>query len=347
MGLKQIWQEIVKWERGNIGNGGFFGRGVPTIMVNQPSQGRTISPEYLEDYKKAHPYQNYPTWADTSHLKYLYEKLQKEKDKGRHYRSDELIRDITRQIEDIVGGTGGGAGGAGGGAGAGGAGGAGAVGGVGAGSGQLAEEIHRQRQEAEAKMEQMYQEAKSSIDAAYEAGLMSETEYNATLTDSREFIEAQTSDLMRRTTEGAYGRVNVGAVRGAARDIEKSRIGHIAAGRRGVIRERGQRQAQAASQRAGGYLDLMSRREIPRYDIPEGFGRGETYTAVTGKPPMTTQPLRPGVPTATPTTPILQPMPLGRYGAPTQPLPPGTPTAQPLRPGIPLRGLQRKRRPNY
>ena len=160
------------------------------------------------------------------------------------------------------------------------------------GGGRLPEEIHRQRQEAEKKAEKQYQETKATIDAAYEAGLMSNEEYQNLLTESRETIESQTADLMRRTTEGAYGQVNIVAWRGGLRGIETSRIGLLAKSRRDISFERTGRRTEAAKEKARGYADLMRTRQIPRFDIPEGFGRGEALTAITGQPSGYTSPTR-------------------------------------------------------
>lgn len=155
------------------------------------------------------------------------------------------------------------------------------IGGDGASS--LPGAIYEQRVGAEQKSEADYERTKQAIEDAYQAGQMSDEEYNRLQTESFESTRAQFGHLRRQTTEGAYGRVNTGALRGEIRDIGVSEIGTLARGRRGIQQERVSRQFGATQFRAGALADLMSRRQIPRLDIPSGFTPQETVTAITGK----------------------------------------------------------------
>ena len=142
--------------------------------------------------------------------------------------------------------------------------------------------IYEQRKEALRKHEADVADAKEAIESAYQEGLMSDEEYQAALTEAREGIEAQFEDLRRREVERGIG-IGVGAMRGGMRRMEMDRMGELGRRRRAIGFERARRGAEAGRFRAGALADLISRREIPRLQLPEAFGRREMYEAITGR----------------------------------------------------------------
>ena len=139
--------------------------------------------------------------------------------------------------------------------------------------------IMKARDDAMEKQEELYQQSKEAIDAAYQMGLMSETEYNNALTSAREGLESQYSNLKTQTTETLYGNVNKGALEGRLQDIDLSRISSLAGADRELYAQMQEQNAQAAKDKAAGYSNLFGQYQIPYPDIPAPTGStGGTYT---------------------------------------------------------------------
>jgi len=150
---------------------------------------------------------------------------------------------------------------------------------------EAAQAIYDAQQEALARQEELYNEAKAAIDAAYTSGLMSDTEYNSLLTSTRETIEAQYTELMSQVSRSyntGYG--PSGAAQTALGNVATDRIGAVAGGDRDVNIAKALQESEAAAARAAGYTNLMSLYDIPYPEIPEGLSSQDLTMALTGTP---------------------------------------------------------------
>lgn len=148
-----------------------------------------------------------------------------------------------------------------------------------------AQTVYKLRQEAEQKSEQEYQQAKSAIDAAFQAGLMTDSQYQDALNESFETTRAQYGVAAQSFTEGAYGQVNVGAVKGQLATLRGEEAEAIGKGERDVRFQRAEQRATAAEKKAAGYQDLYRTREVNMPDIPTDFTQAQHQTALTGQAP--------------------------------------------------------------
>lgn len=165
---------------------------------------------------------------------------------------------------------------------------------IGYGAGRVSsgftEAIRKQKEEAEKKAEAEYQQAKAAIDAAYQAGLMTDTEYQDALNESFKTTRAQYGVAAQGLTESAYGQVNVGAVKGQLATLRGQEAEAIGRGERDVRFQRAEQRATAAEKKAAGYMDLYKTREIPGQTLPAGLSRGETTAILSGPTPTVAPP---------------------------------------------------------
>lgn len=153
---------------------------------------------------------------------------------------------------------------------------------------RLAEIIFKKNQAAQAEQLKRDKEQAALNKQAYESGLMSNEEYQALESKSFEATRAQFGNVGREFGEGAYGRVNTGALRAGARDIKMREAGAIGSGVRELGLERLRRKSEASRVYSGAEQTRQSQFQIPRYDIPDTLGQAGMATAIGGPTPAPT-----------------------------------------------------------
>ncbi|MCK4422944.1 MAG: hypothetical protein KAV18_02610 [Candidatus Omnitrophica bacterium] len=159
---------------------------------------------------------------------------------------------------------------------------------------RLAKLIYEKNLAAEKEMKARDTEQAALNKQAYEAGMMSDEEYQGLESKGFETTRAQFGHVGREFGETAYGRLNTGALRAGAREIKMKEAEAIGGGVRELGLERLRRKSEASRIYAGAEQTRQSQYQIPRYDIPQTMDPVTRATAIGGPAPAPTLGTQPG-----------------------------------------------------
>ena len=147
---------------------------------------------------------------------------------------------------------------------------------------RLAKLIYEKNLAAEKEMKARDTEQAALNKQAYEAGMMSDEEYQGLESKGFETTRAQFGHVGREFGETAYGRLNTGALRAGAREIKMKEAEAIGGGVRELGLERLRRKSEASRIYSQAEQTRQSQYQIPRYDIPQTMDPVSRATAIGG-----------------------------------------------------------------